>query len=195
MLALSVALNCAFVGITNGKESPSEVARCFVDALAIRGYAEVVKCVYEPWMYSELDSLCADRPGVSYQDREDCARSFGASSLSDFATAPKARFIDAWARREWPSSFPPESTRPPSIEPPARVGGWERRRPEVPFADRSQLIVRTVQEVIESPREAFVELNVRLQRSFCEVSLLFSLRNDVSGEWRISGVKRELLSE
>lgn len=193
-LVLGAMCGLALAGGARAAEPPAGVAARFVEALAIRNYAEVVACVYEPWMYGELDSLCAERPGVSIDEREDCARSLGASSLNDLAATPRERFVDAWARLKWPFLFPPEPPSPPAIDQPQRR--WpECIVPADPFPDPSQLIVRTAKEVIDSPYEAFVELSVRLQSSFRELKLDFAMNVDVNGEWRIAGVRSELVSE
>ena len=184
----------AYIGVAYGEESPASVATRFVEALEIHDYAEVVKCIYEPWMYSQLDSLCADLPGISLEERELCAKSLGARSLSDFAATPKLQFAEAWARHRWPRLFPPEPPAPPSLDPPAKW--WPICRSiERPSDKWSRLIVRTSREVIEPPRAAFVVLDVRPIQSFQELALSFVMHKDVLGEWRIAGVRSELVAE
>ena len=179
----------AHAGVALGEESPASVAARFVEAVDIRDYAEVVKCIYEPWMYGQLDSLCVDLPGISVEERELCAKNLGAHSLSEFIATPKDRFIDAWARRRWPRLFPPVPPDPPA---PWRPLCIVVARPSDKW---SRLIVRTSEEVIESPREAVVVLDVRPIHSFQELLMSFVMQRDARGEWRIAGVRSEVVAE
>ena len=191
---LVIASLLAFAGVARGQESPASVAARFVEALAIHDYGELVKCIYEPWMYSQLDSLCVDLPGISLQERELCAKNLGARSLSDFIATPKNQFIDAWARHRWPRLFPPEPPSPPPFDPPTawRPGCIPVARPSDKW---SKLIVRTSEESIKSPREAFVVLDVRPIHSFQELLVSFVMQRDVREGWRIAGVRSELIAE
>ncbi len=201
--ALALILLSACIGTPGGvaiaEESPGEVATRFAWALSERNYDEVVNCVYEPWMYAELDSLCAYRPGISHQEREDCAKNFGALSLDDLLEAPKDRLSVMWTLWKWPHLFPPAPPPPPpppSSPPPNRIwcltAEMAHKRDDPQW---SNLIVRTIDELIREPNEALVVLDVRQRQSFRELNLVFRLQRGTGAAWRVSDLEIRVVAE
>lgn len=197
-LALAAVAILARVGIAGAEESPVDVATRFGLALSEGNYEEVVKCVYEPWMYAELDTLCVACPDIPHQEREECAKSFGALSLKDLLEGPKDRFAVRWARWKWPYLFPPAPPPPPPPSDPLRPKYWcltaemAHKRNAVQW---SNLIVRTMDEAIPAPNEAFVVLDVRQRQSFRELNLAFQLHRGTGGAWRVSGLEIRVVAE